>query len=77
MALSLTDQGVSKSGSPTPKDITPSISFATSKNFLMPEKGISLTFDDTKSSGFIMVKQSSFHLPYLSFQELHHGPCIF
>ena len=34
-----TDQGVSKSGSPTPKDITPSISFATSKNFLMPEKG--------------------------------------
>ena len=33
----LTCQGVLKSGSPTPKDITPSIVLAISKNFLMPE----------------------------------------
>lgn len=47
-------QGVTKSGSPTPREITPSIEESKSKNFLMPEGGISFTFSDMQLWGSLM-----------------------
>ena len=43
MAASVYVQGVLKSGSPTPREMTPSISLTTSKNLRMPEGGTSAT----------------------------------
>ena len=40
-------QGVTKSGSPTPREMTPSMDESKSKNFLIPEGGIALTISDT------------------------------
>jgi hypothetical protein len=40
--------GVGKSGSPTPREITPSILTARSKNLRMPEGGMALALADTK-----------------------------
>ncbi len=39
--------GVTKSGSPTPKDMTPCICEARSKNFLIPDGGTDLTTFET------------------------------
>ncbi len=44
-------QGVGKSGSPTPRLMTSSIPTTMSKNFLIPEGGISLTVVDRWESG--------------------------
>jgi hypothetical protein len=38
--------GVTKSGSPTPREITPSIEESRSKNFLIPEGGSAFTLSD-------------------------------
>ena len=43
MQASRTCQGVTKSGSPTPREMAPSISLTRSKNFLMPEGGMAFT----------------------------------
>ena len=46
MPAERTTLGVGKSGSPTPREITPCIVFAMSKNFLIPEGFISLTVEE-------------------------------
>ena len=51
--------GVSKSGSPTPREIASFISLTMSKNLRIPDGSISvITFDN----GFLMVSSASFHL---------------
>ena len=72
MPSSLTFQGVSKSGSPTPSDIASGISLTTSKNFLIPEGSISTIFLDKAS---LMVLLTSFH-PCLLHQLQFHNLCI-
>jgi len=51
MPASLICQGVTKSGSPMPSEITSSMEESRSKNFLMPDGGSVATFCEIRLSG--------------------------
>src|SRR5260221_10664636 len=54
MAASRMCQGVTKSGSPMPSEMTPDIDWTISKKSRMPERGMARTCSATKSLGEVM-----------------------
>jgi hypothetical protein len=51
MAASRTPHGVGKSGSPTPREITPDMVWARSKNFRIPDGGTASTMRESGLPG--------------------------